>query len=381
MEEKKSFYLKIEKDLSQDFRVEIELTLPLFPASLIAIFGPSGSGKSTLLRCIAGLDIPDHGIIKVGEELWLDTEKKINVPPYKRSIGYVVQEDALFPHLKVEDNVGYGLKNQLKLTQTEARDKARQALRKVGIEHLASRWPQTLSGGERRRVALARAIAREPKLLLLDEPLNGLDFKSKEFLRQLIEEIASENGRLTVLISHEKTEIIQMARFVGIIDHGKLLQLGELREVFMQPATVEVAKIIGIENIVPGEILDITNGNVRMKTPIGLVEAVLKENMGKIMSGKKVFCVFRAEDLSLCKPDGVSGSAGGLHGFSVRNRFIGTIKKIKINEGFAQVFIDCGMVLTALISHNALFELKIREGDSVCSLLKAGGIHLIERDF
>src|SRR5579884_1485925 len=99
MEEKKSFYLKIEKDLSQDFRVEIELTLPLFPASLIAIFGPSGSGKSTLLRCIAGLDIPDHGIIKVGEELWLDTEKKINVPPYKRSIGYVVQEDALFPHL------------------------------------------------------------------------------------------------------------------------------------------------------------------------------------------------------------------------------------------------------------------------------------------
>ncbi|QSR89037.1 ABC transporter ATP-binding protein [Methylacidiphilum caldifontis] len=380
-QQNKVFYLEIEKNISPSLQLQAQLTIPLCPSSLTAFYGPSGSGKTTLLRCISGLDFPDQGIISMGEEIWVDTKKKLNLPPYRRNIGYVVQEDALFPHLRVEKNVGYGLKKKEGLSRADIKLKISQALKKTGIEQLASRWPSSLSGGEKRRVALARAIARQPSLLLLDEPLNGLDFKAKEQIRGLIEEIAYQSGCLTIMISHDKAEIIQMARYVGIISSGKLLQFGETRQVFSEPATIEVASIIGIENIIPGEIVYLEQGKVVVETPIGQLEAVLKERKDVFFRGRKIFCLFRAEDVSILKNDGLADRDIPKGSFSVRNRYTGRVKKIKMTEGLAHLSIDCGIMLNALISQSSLIEMKIRDGDSVSALVKTGAIHLIERDF
>lgn len=382
MDQERKFYLKIEKKISEELQIQAEFSIPLFPSSLTAFYGPSGSGKTTLLRCISGLDSPDSGMISMGEEIWVDTQRKLNLPPYRRNIGYVVQEDALFPHLRVEENVAYALKKKLGISRREIKTRVSHVLQKTGIEKLASRWPETLSGGEKRRVALARAIARQPRLLLLDEPLNGLDFKAKEEIRQLIEEIAYEGSCLTIMISHEKAEVIQMARYVGIISCGKLLQFGETSHVLSAPETLEVAQIIGLENVIPGEILCIEGGKVLVQTPLGVMETVLKDNKNEFSQGKKIFCLFRAEDIAISRDGNLLDNNEGTKKsiLSIRNRYGGIVRKVRGSGGVAQLSIDCGVILNALISQSSLAEMNIREGDFLYLMIKAGAIHMMERD-
>ena len=195
-----------ERKVSPDFTVRTSFTN--LNQSIVALMGPSGSGKTTLLRCLAGLDRPSRGYIHFGSEIWYDTERRIDLSPQKRRVGYVSQDFSLFPHLTVFGNIQYGLKN---LRLTEKRMRAEGLLRLVKLEGLGHRYPFQLSGGQKQRVALARALAIQPRLLLLDEPLSSLDQDNRKSLRGELREFLVKSALPTILVTHSEEEAAVIA--------------------------------------------------------------------------------------------------------------------------------------------------------------------------
>ncbi len=221
----------------RSFDLRAKLTLG---AETVALVGPSGAGKTSLLRSIAGLDHPQRGRIAHGDEVWLDTEARIDLSPERRRVGYLPQDYGLFPHLSVAGNVRFASR----------RDRP-DLLERLGIAHLASTWPAQLSGGERQRVALARALAREPRVLLLDEPFGALDAITRERVRDELAEILSDLGLPTLLVTHAFDEATVLADRVGVLDHGELLQLAAPAELVRRPASALVAALTGA-NVLDG---------------------------------------------------------------------------------------------------------------------------------
>ncbi len=193
---------------------------------LITLYGKSGAGKTTLLRIMAGLVSPEQGFLKVNNRVWLDTEKRINLSPQQRNIGFVFQEYALFPNMTVKENLQYALsKNQSKKVVEDLIDI-------IDLGDLQFRKPETLSGGQKQRVALARALVRKPEILLLDEPLSALDHQMRLKLQQYVIKVHREYDLHTILISHDVSEIIKMSDYLIEIDHGKITNQGLPIEVF-----------------------------------------------------------------------------------------------------------------------------------------------------
>src|SRR5207247_1594148 len=190
-----------------------------------------GAGKTTLLHAIAGLVRPDRGRISCGEA-WLDTERGVDLRPDERSVGLVFQDYALFPHMTVAGNVGFG-----------ARRPTEQLLERLGLAWLADARPRELSGGERQRVALARALAREPKALLLDEPLSALDVPTRAGVRSYLRGLLRELGLPTLLVTHDYADAVALAPRIGVLVDGKLVQLGTPAELLTSPATPFVAEL------------------------------------------------------------------------------------------------------------------------------------------
>ncbi len=191
----------------------------------LSLFGKSGSGKTTILRIIAGLEKADRGKIIVNNRVWLDTEKKIDIPPQKRNVGFVFQNYALFPNMTVLENILFAMgKKDI--------EKALEILKEVELETLKDRYPNTLSGGQQQRVALARAIARNPEILLLDEPLSALDFSVRFKLQDLIKKLHQKFKLTTILVSHEPQEVIKLSDIVIHIENGKVLKVGKPIEIF-----------------------------------------------------------------------------------------------------------------------------------------------------
>ena len=226
---------------------ELGLTLALAGEPL-GIAGPSGSGKTSLLRAIAGLLRPSHGTVRAGDEVWLDTERGIDVPPERRSVGLVFQDYALFPHLSVEANVAFA-----------NRRRAHEFLRTVGIEHLARAKPAQLSGGERQRVAIARALAREPSILLLDEPLSALDAGTRSHLREELRQLLDAQKLPSIVVTHDYLDVAALADRVGVLVEGQLVQVGTPAELAAAPASPFVAEFTG-GNVLRGAATRGSNG-------------------------------------------------------------------------------------------------------------------------
>jgi len=216
--------------------------------SFITVFGKSGAGKTTLLRIIAGLEKVEDGFISIGNEVWLDTAKGINLPPQKRKVGFVFQDYALFPHLTVAQNIAFGM-------EREDREYLNYLLNLVKLENLADRKPDTLSGGQKQRVALARALARKPKVLLLDEPLSALDGETRLELQEEIKKIHRQTGITTILISHDFSEVFRLSDRVFVMEEGKIVKSGKPEDVFIQE------RISGKFRF-SGQILQIKKGDV-----------------------------------------------------------------------------------------------------------------------
>lgn len=224
-----------------DLRVE--------PASLTAVLGLSGCGKTTLLRVIAGFERAERGRVTLGGRTLDDGHAY--VAPEQRGIGYVPQEGALFPHLSVAANVGFGLPRR------ERRGAAvDQLLAMVGIEQLARRLPHELSGGEQQRVALARALARRPAALLLDEPFSSLDASLRELVREEVHALLREQGITTVLVTHDQEEALSIADEVAVLRDGRIVQQGPPAELYERPVDARLARFLGAVNLVPAEFRD-----------------------------------------------------------------------------------------------------------------------------
>ncbi|WP_270987905.1 ABC transporter ATP-binding protein [Campylobacter upsaliensis] len=195
--------------------IKLDLDIMLNQGEISAIFGESGAGKTTLLRILAGLITPQKGFIRVGDEIWLDLKKGINLSPQKRSLGFVFQDYALFPNMSVRENLAYATQNQRKIDEL---------LELIGLKELANSRPKELSGGQAQRVALARALAKEPKILLLDEPLSALDFKMRSHLQEELLKILKHFKTTALLVSHDLAEIYRLSARVLQLSGGKIIK-------------------------------------------------------------------------------------------------------------------------------------------------------------
>ncbi len=326
-----------------------------------ALFGPSGCGKTTILRCIAGLERPEKGRISWNGEAWSDPDRKIHLAPQKRRIGFLFQDYALFPHLSVRRNIGYGLPSGSS-TQESIED----IMGRFKLTGMENRAPRELSGGEQQRVALARAVIRRPRLLLLDEPLSALDMTTRQMVRSELRSMLMDAGKPVLLVTHDPVEVLTLAERVLVINEGDIIQQGTTTEVFSRPVNKTVAGIVGTETVHNGEIISIRDGLADIRVGDTVVNAFAEEADGKLVD----ICI-RAEDVSLFR-----GNPGRT---SAQNVLDGRITEL-ISEGpMYRVSIDCGFPLTALISKQAKEDLALTPGESVCAVIKATVVHVIPK--
>ena len=231
-----------------------------FEHGILSFLGPSGCGKTTLLRSIAGLEVPDGGSISIADQVQTSIEQGILVPPYAREIGFVFQNYALWPHMTVFKNVAFGLKLR-KLPADEVRRKVLNALELVGLQGKEERYPSQLSGGQQQRVALARSLALEPRLILLDEPLSNLDAKLREEMRSELKKLIKKVGISALYVTHDQEEAFTISDSVIVMENGKILQYGSPDEIYNRPAHAFVASFIGHSTLVEGKIVEVDGVN------------------------------------------------------------------------------------------------------------------------
>ncbi len=226
-----------------------DINLSVASGSRLAIVGPSGSGKSTLLRMIAGFEFPDSGrILLDGKTLVDDTSE---VPAHQRLIGYVPQDGALFPHLSIAGNIGFGLKGD----SESKRQRVRELMEMVALDaRMYERWPHELSGGQQQRVALARALAQQPKLMLLDEPFSALDTGLRASMRRAVTRLLSDAGITTILVTHDQGEALSFANQLAIMRQGRLVQTGEPEDLYQHPVDEQTALFLGDAVVVTARI-------------------------------------------------------------------------------------------------------------------------------
>jgi molybdate transport system ATP-binding protein len=220
----------------------LDVAVEVAAGECLALAGPSGAGKTSVLRVAAGLLAPDQGRVSAGDEIWLDTVRGIDVPPEERRCGYVFQEYALFPHLTAWQNVAYPLSGG---SRRQRRGRAHELLERFGLGPLADARPRTLSGGERQRVALARMLAREPGVLLLDEPLGALDARTRAVAARELMAVLREVEAPALLVTHDFAEAAQLGDRVGVIDAGRIVQEGTPSELAAAPRSAFVADFTG----------------------------------------------------------------------------------------------------------------------------------------
>jgi len=264
------------------------VTLDLEPDEFFCLLGPSGCGKSTLLRMIAGFEVPSSGHIRLGDE------NLTALPPHRRPVNMMFQSYALFPHMSVASNVGYGLKG---IGRVAAAARVADLLRLVRLDGFGDRRPDTLSGGQRQRVALARALAREPKLLLLDEPLGALDRGLREETQGELRAVQRRLGTAFVVVTHDPEEAMMLADRIGVMEGGRLVQVGKPEVLYRRPASRFVAGLLGDVNLIPGRLGSEGSGGERpVRTPHGDVRGAAATQLAE---GAPVLVAVRPEDLVL----------------------------------------------------------------------------------
>jgi putrescine transport system ATP-binding protein len=277
-----------------------DVSLSLYPREFFALLGPSGCGKTTLMRMLAGFETPVEG------QILLDGVDITAVPPHLRPVNMMFQSYALFPHLSVADNIGYGLRRE-GLPRAEIDRRVAEMLALVKLEGLGKRRPDQLSGGQRQRVALARALAKRPKLLLLDEPMAALDRKLREATQFELMDIQSELGTTFMVVTHDQDEAMTMADRMAVMDHGRLVQIGPPDVIYEAPVSRHVAEFVGDINILEGRVESVDGDLVSVTTPLaGRVE--LDEEAPALSPGAPVLVGLRPEKIVLSHDEPAQGS-------------------------------------------------------------------------
>jgi len=331
-----------------------DVTLEIQEGEFVCFLGPSGCGKTTLLRAIAGLDIQTTGKV---EQAGVDISA---LPPTERDFGIVFQSYALFPNMSVAKNVAYGLENR-KTTKAAIRKRVEELLELVGLPEQGDKYPAQLSGGQQQRIALARAIAVSPGLLLLDEPLSALDAKVRVHLRHEVKELQRRLGITTVMVTHDQEEALTMADRIVVMDQGKIEQIGTPLEIYREPRTSFVADFIGTMNFVAGTICG--------PGAVQLGQLVLTCGTDGLAVGTTVTIAVRPEDIVI---QGVSSGHENAYEARVRGlEFLGSfVRADLVSDATGDA------LLRADISINLMRHQSIADGDSVLVSLPSERIRI-----
>lgn len=340
-----------------DFLLD-EVSLSIKKEDYYCIMGPSGAGKTIILEAIAGLLVPDDGrILYNGEDVR-------DIPPEKRRIGLVYQDYSLFPHMNVQKNIAFGMRMR-HLPDHEITSRVRQLMHQFGIEHIASRAPLTLSGGEQQRVAIARALAIEPELLLLDEPLSALDPVTREQFIDELRTLHRDRGLTIVHVTHDRRDAVSLGSRMAMIIDGHLVQEDRVGTIFSSPCGEQVARFIGYENILKGTVTS-CEGGICLVDIGGMREVAVVAGAKR---GARVALCIRADNITVFKADGTETSA--------RNLFSGPIIRKSVSGSLVTITVNIGVEITALVTGKSAEELSLDTGSSVCISFKATAVHVI----
>jgi putrescine transport system ATP-binding protein len=286
-----------------DFVAVENLDLKIYTREFFALLGPSGCGKTTLMRMLAGFENPTEG------DVVLDGKSVVGVPPYRRPVNMMFQSYALFPHMSVEQNIGFGLK-QDGMPKADIAVRVAEMLKLVKLEPFAKRKPHQLSGGQRQRVALARSLAKRPKVLLLDEPLGALDKKLRQETQFELMDLQQSLGMTFLVVTHDQEEAMTVADRIAVMDKGKIIQVATPSEIYEQPNSRYVASFIGDVNMFEGKAVPTANGITRIECG-SLGMAIESEGGGKADAGNTAWFAVRPEKVRISAEE--PAAAGGVN--------------------------------------------------------------------
>jgi molybdate transport system ATP-binding protein len=351
-------------DSGSQFVLDVELAVA---TGFTILFGASGAGKTTLLDCIAGLQTPDEGAIAIGEAVLFDSVSRVNLPPRRRSVAYLLQSLALFPHMTVEQNVQYGL---AALNQRDRDARSGEVLESFRISSLLQRRPNEISAGERQRVALARALVTRPRVLLLDEPLTALDAVTKV---RILDDLRAWNQRHRIpilYVTHDREEVFALGESAIVLEGGRILARGSPHEVLHRPQSETVAQLAGFENIFAGSVTGshpeqgtmtcrIAGSTLDLEVPLVRVNAALPLCVG-----------IRAGDILLAssKPQGLSA----------RNVLDGTIASLEQRDMKVVAVVTCGPEFEVHLTLGARESLQLKPGARVWLVVKTYSCHVLQ---
>ncbi len=337
-----------------------------FAPGFTVLFGPSGAGKSTLLDCIAGLQQPDSGEIRCGEELFFDAARNISLSPQRRDLAYVFQSLALFPHLSVERNIRYGL---AKLAVAEQAKRMARIAAAFHIENLLTRRPAELSGGEKQRVALARALVTRPRVLLLDEPLTGLDASLR---RAILDDLRAwdDANRIPILyVTHNREEVDAIGERVVTIVNGRVQETGAPRAVLDAPRSVELAQAAGFENVLRAKVVDHRPTDGVMRVALENEACEMEIPLGDAAPGSEIRVAIRAGDILL--------STEAPRFLSARNILPGTIESLETRGVLVALRVKAGATFIVHVTPGAVRSLDLAPGQVVWLIVKTHSCHLV----
>ena len=358
--------LQVTKKLpSKERTFDLNVSLKI-PPGITIIFGPSGAGKTTLLECIAGLMESDSGMVSVGNRVLFDRSNHTNLAPQYRHVGYVFQDLALFPHLSVRKNIEYGLAG---ITAKGRQERAGKIMESFHVGHLQSHKPAQISGGERQRVALARALVTDPAVLLLDEPLVGLDAATKS---KIIADLRTWNAarRIPILyVTHNREEVFALGERMVVLENGQVKAQGTPHEVMRAPRQETVAELAGFENIFDATVTASHEDRGTMTCVLHGSTAELETPLVRAEIGSRLRIGIRAGDILLATSQPV--------GLSARNVLPGELISIEKRDVIVMAKIDCGVEMTVQLTLAARDSLQLTPGRDVWLIVKTHSCHLM----
>ena len=353
----------------------LETDWEIEPGQVQVLFGPSGAGKTTTLRSIAGLLRPRRGHIEIGGRVVYDSIAGVWLPSHRRRVGYLTQQYHLFPHLTVAGNMAYGLPRAVRLGQT-GRQRVQELVQALHLEGLEDRRTWELSGGQQQRVALGRALAPNPRLLLLDEPFASLDAELRRDLRRELRSMLAASPIPVLLVTHDREEALALGDSVQVLDAGKPIARGAPLEVLGQPGRGRVAALVGVENLFRLKVVSrnardgtmvCVGDDLRLEVPLDQPGSRAEEHPPQ---DDEVTVAVRASDIILATDEPTGSSA--------RNRLHGVVTSVEMRPPGYEVTLDCGRPLRCHITGTSLAEMAIQPGLPLWAVFKASSCFLVD---
>ena len=345
---------------------ELRADFDALPGTTI-LFGASGAGKTTILHCIAGLQPPDEGSIRIGDTALFDSALNINTPPNRRHIGYLLQTLALFPHMSVEQNVRYGLAS---VEPAERERRVSEILESFRIAALGERRPGEISGGERQRVALARALVTRPRALLLDEPLTALDAATKA---RIVDDLRAWNERFRIPIlhvTHDRDEVFALGERMIVLENGHVVSQGLPHDVLHRPELESVAQLAGFENVFDCYVVELHPEQGTMTCRITGSPVELEVPLTRVAAGRELRVGMRAGDIMV--------ATAPPQGLSARNVIAGEILSLEQRDVMVVARVDCGAVFEVDLTPGAVRSLGLAAGARVWLVIKTYSCRVLQ---